>query len=254
MSFLARNKALHLVAASLSAVAALSLAIPANAALTWYGPPPPPNQSTPGGFNCILTSATVRPGGGTIGPLGDGALKITITIPPSTFPIPVQVTITEPYSGSGACQGVPVANLAGFRIVGGIGVEVTQANGLHGQFPHRVRLQIGALDAAGFRFEEVGAVGANGQVTAGTGRRHEGPITLGLSTSEVLAVFVKTRTHGSQGNTTSGRRHGHAILASERLTAALLPAGSWLPGLGVVATGHNGFLLSAGHAGARAPR
>ena len=91
MSFLARNRALYLAAIALSAVAAISLAAPANAAPANYGPPqPPPTQPPPGGFNCILTSRTIRPWGGRIGPLRDGTLRITIIVPQYTFPVPVQ--------------------------------------------------------------------------------------------------------------------------------------------------------------------
>lgn len=253
MSFQARNMTLRLAAASLSAAAAFCLAAPANAAGTNYGPPPPPpNQPPPGGFNCILTSLTVGPQGALIGPLSDGALRITITIRRHTFPVPVQVTITEPYSRSGACQGVPIASLAGFRVMGGVGIEVTAANELYGQFPRPLRLRITAFDAAGP--EEVGVVGASGGLTVISWRRHAGPITVRVSTSEVLAVFAGSRRHRHHGNTTSRMRRDSATGETEQLTAALLPTGSWPPGLGVLATGDSGFLLSASHANAPLPR
>jgi hypothetical protein len=235
MSFQARNMTLRLAAASLSAAAAFCLAAPANAAGTNYGPPPPPpNQPPPGGFNCILTSLTVGPQGALIGPLSDGALRITITIRRHTFPVPVQVTITEPYSRSGACQGVPIASE------------------LYGQFPRPLRLRITAFDAAGP--EEVGVVGASGGLTVISWRRHAGPITVRVSTSEVLAVFAGSRRHRHHGNTTSRMRRDSATGETEQLTAALLPTGSWPPGLGVLATGDSGFLLSASHANAPLPR
>jgi hypothetical protein len=257
MSFLVRNKVLRLATVSLSAVAAFSLAIPANAALTNYGPPPPPpHQPPPGGFNCILTSRTIHPWGGRIGPLSDGALRITVTIPPYTFPVPVQVTITEPYSRFGACQGVPVTRLHCFRLIGGVGIEVTLANAFYGLFPRRIQLRIGRINVSGFEFEEVGVVGGNGHVTVVGARRHEGPITIGVRTSEVLGVFVKTRRHFHLGGTTSRQRHGNgdAVPPGELLTAALLPAGSRLPGLGVLAAAEAGSLLSAPPADARPPR
>lgn len=254
MSFLARNRALHLAVIALSAVAAISLAAPANAAPANYGPPqPPPTQPPPGGFNCILTSRVIRPWGGTIGPLRDGSLRLTITIPPYTFPISVQVTITEPYSGSRACQGAPVTRLRGFRLVGGIGIEVTLANAPYGLFPHRVRLRIGAIKIARFESEKVGVVGGNGQVTVIAGRRHEGPISIGARTSEVLAVFVETRKRSHLGRTRPRHGNGDAAPTEELLTIALLPAGYWRPGLGVLAAAGTGSLLAAAHADAGAP-
>jgi hypothetical protein len=252
MSFLARNRVLHLAVIALSAVAAISLAAPANAAPANYGPPqPPPTQPPPGGFNCILTSRTIRPWGGRIGPLRDGALRITITIPQYTFPVPVQLTLTEPYSRSGPCQGVPLTRLRGFRLVGGIGIAVTLANSPYGLFPHRIRLRIGAISVAGFESEEVGVVGRNGHVSVIAGRRHEGPVSIWARTSEVLAVFVETRKPRRLGRPTS--RPGVAG-ETERLTAAMLSAGAWLPGLGVLSTADSGVLLSASAAQARPSR
>jgi hypothetical protein len=248
MSFLTRKKALCVAATSFSAVFAISFAAPANATLANYGPPPPPHQPPPGGFNCILTSQTIHPWGGRVGPLADGALRITLIIPPYTFPIPVQVTITEPYSRSGPCQGVPVTTIRHFHLVGGVGIEVSLGNQLYGVFPHRMRLRIGRVDESGFEFEEVGVVSGSGHVTGIAGRSDEGPITIGVRTSEVLAVFVETRTRFHHGGTTSRQRHHRhagAILAEELMTAALLPAGSWLPGLGVLAAADSGVPLSA---------
>jgi hypothetical protein len=252
MSFLAKKKALHLAALGLSAATALSLAAPANAAVANYGPPqPPPNQPPPGGFNCILTSRTIKPWGGRIGPLRDGALRITITIPQYTFPVPVQLTITEPYSRFRPCQGVPLTRLRGFRLFGGIGIEVTLANSPYGLFPHPIRLRISAINVARFEAEEVAVVGRNGHVRIIAGRRHEGSISITARTSEVLAVFVETRKPRRPGR--PGSRPGGAG-ETERLTAALRPGGAWLPGLGVLSTADSGVLLSAGAAQSRPSR
>jgi hypothetical protein len=252
MSFLAMKKAIHIAALGLSAVTAISLAAPANAAVANYGPPlPPPNQPPPGGFNCVLTSRTIKPWGGRIGPLRDGALRITITIPQYTFQAPVQLTITEPYSRFGPCPGVPFTRLRGFRLFGGIGIAVTLANSPYGLFPHRIRVRIGAINVPRFEAEDVGVIGRNGRVSVVAGRRHEGPISIEVRTSEVLAVFVETRKPRRLGRPAA--RLGGAG-ETERLTAALRPTGAWLPGLGVLSTADSGVLLSAGAAHSRLSR
>lgn len=163
----------------------------------------------------------------------------------------MQLTLTEAYSRYRPCLGVSLARLRGFRLFGGIGIAVTLANSPYGLFPHRIRLRIGAINVAGFESEEVGVVGRNGHVRVIAGRRHEGPISIGARTSEVLAVFVETRKPRRHGRPTS--RPG-ATGETERLTAALLPVGVWLPGLGVLSTADSGVLLSASTAQARPSR
>lgn len=217
-----------------------------------YGPPPPPGGTPPGGFSCIITSQTIGPSGGTIGPLGDGALTVTITIPPNTFPEAVTVTISEPF-GSGQCQGYPLRGMRGYSLIGGVGIEVSVGNTAFTHFRHPLLLQIGRVNVAGFQFEEVGVVTAGGFVSDVTGRRHEGPITIAVRNSEVLAVFVRTlRRHFPFGHTTAG----NSVVASpaELVTASLRPPGSWLPGLGVLLVADSGSLLSVSRAEARVSR
>jgi hypothetical protein len=100
-------------------------------ALAAYGPPPPPPGTVPGGFSCVVTSLTVGPAGKLIGPIRLGGLEATIDIQRGTFPVAVQITITEPFGVSGGCQGGPGIGDGGFRgdtAVGGVGILV-QRNG-----------------------------------------------------------------------------------------------------------------------------
>jgi hypothetical protein len=64
-------------------------------AATSYAPPPPP-VTVPGGYTAVVTSVTVGPAGGTVGPAPcDGGL-VTVTVPAGAFTSPVQVTVTCP--------------------------------------------------------------------------------------------------------------------------------------------------------------
>lgn len=87
-----------------------------------YGPPPPPTP-VPGGFFRVITSQTICPGGGTIGPVQSGVLQVTLRVPAGAFPVCVQITLTEP-----EVTGIGNAGFAGYRAFGGVGVQV-QKNG-----------------------------------------------------------------------------------------------------------------------------
>src|ERR1700728_251092 len=52
-----------------------------------YGPPPPP---APGGFQSVVTSTTIGPGGGVVGPIEVDGCKVSVTVPAGTFSTPVQ--------------------------------------------------------------------------------------------------------------------------------------------------------------------
>jgi hypothetical protein len=100
-------------------------------ALAGYGPPPLPPPPVPGGFSCVVTSRTVGPAGKIIGPLRLHGLVARLGVR-GAFPVPVQVTITQPYAQAGACQGglgIGNAGFPGYRTVGGVGILV-QLNGV----------------------------------------------------------------------------------------------------------------------------
>ena len=244
MSFLARNRALHLAAATLSAVAAMfdggarerTPAELRTAATAAYSPPP-------GGFNCILTSRTIGPWGGRIGPLRDGALRITIVIPRYTFPVPVQLTITEAYSRYRPCLGVSVARLRGFRLFGGVGIEVTLGESPYGLFPHRIRLRIRRINVP-VRVGGSRRSRSNGGVTVIAGRRHDGTSQhRGVNVRGTRGVRRGPEAPPRQHDVETARRSRHrGDRAADRGAAAWR---LWLPGLGVLAAGDSGVLLSA---------
>ena len=71
-------------------------ALAATASESGYGPPPVATPLPPGGFSTIVTSVTIGPAGGTVGPLTVDGCTTTTTVPAGAFPMPVQVTITAP--------------------------------------------------------------------------------------------------------------------------------------------------------------
>lgn len=87
-----------------------------------YGPPPP-SAPAPPGFSAVVTSVTIGPGGGTVGPVVVNGADVTLTVPAGAFPSPVQITLT---SGDLATLGPAV--FAGYNVVTAVGVQV-QLNG-----------------------------------------------------------------------------------------------------------------------------
>jgi hypothetical protein len=85
-----------------------------------YGPTPPV-VTPPGGFSVVITSRTITPAGGVIGPVLVGRADATLTIPAGAFPVPVQITLTAPGLAAFGTAGV-----RGYRTVGGIGIQVQE--------------------------------------------------------------------------------------------------------------------------------
>jgi hypothetical protein len=258
MSTPSRHKCWQIFSVAFVCASAVICGTDSGVALAWYGPPALPASATPpGGFSDIITSQTIDPSGGTIGPLSDGGLTVTITVPPDTFPAPVQVTVSEPF-GSSQGQGYPLTGMAGFRLVGGVGIEVSAGNSAITHFPRPLRLRIGRLSVTGFKSEAAGVVDASGHVSAVAGRKHDGPMTLAVGKSEVLAGFVRTRFDATASD--SARSDGTAsggylvVDTAEMLTAALQPPGGWLPGLGVVRIAGGGTLFGVARTDGQASR
>ncbi len=81
-------------------------------------PPPVASPLPPGGFSAVVTSQTIGPAVGTIGPVDvDGAL-VTVHIPAGAFPVDVQIVITAPDLAA-----VPPS--PGFMVVAGVGIGVS---------------------------------------------------------------------------------------------------------------------------------
>jgi hypothetical protein len=240
----------RLIPCVLVAVAAIFTG--AGPALAGYGPPPggPPGGPGPGGYNCVITSRTVDPyEATTIGPLRVGALRVIVRIRAYTFPDPVQVTITEPFSAAGACQGGAEPHIRGFHVIGGVGILVDLASSPFGSFPEPVLLTIREVGIKDVSTLEITTLGGRRLIKV-SGPRTREPWTVKADTSAGWAVLVNNpkppRRHHRHAPST--RRHP-AAGDSGTLTAALLPAGAWSPGLGVLALADGRLVLTAsGHA------
>ena len=101
-----------------------------------YGSPPPPPVA-PGGFQSVVTSRTVGPGGATIA-VNIGPCKASLTVPSGTFTTQVQLTITAP-----SVAGIGNAGHPGYHALCGIGVGITVNGTIYtGTFGHRLTLGI----------------------------------------------------------------------------------------------------------------
>jgi hypothetical protein len=93
-------------------------------AATTYGPAPAPvGAAPPGSFSDVITSQTIGPAGGTIGPVTVAGATVTLVIPAGAFLVSVQITITE-----ADLFAVGSAGTAGYKAVVGVGIQV-QENG-----------------------------------------------------------------------------------------------------------------------------
>jgi len=88
-----------------------------------YGPPGPPPPPVPGGYSVVVTSQTIGPAGGTIGPVNVNGTSVTLTIPAGAFPVPVQITLSAPDLAA-----IGTAGFFGHSAVAGVGIQV-QENG-----------------------------------------------------------------------------------------------------------------------------
>jgi hypothetical protein len=80
-------------------------------------PPPVPTPLPPGGFSAVVTTQTVGPAGGNVGPVTVAGASVTVHIPAGAFSSPMQVVITAPDLAA-----VPPA--PGMVVVAGVGVGV----------------------------------------------------------------------------------------------------------------------------------
>jgi hypothetical protein len=127
-------------------VSAAMLVANSGIALAGYGPPTPGPTPVPGGYYCIVTSRTVAPAGTLIGPLRIHNLVFRLRVRRGTFSAPVQITMTQPYAQTGACQGgrsIGDAGFGGYRAVGGVGILVQQGGVAYpGTFARPLRLRL----------------------------------------------------------------------------------------------------------------
>ena len=102
---------------------AATLVLGAGGALasSGYGPPAPAAPVVPGGYSTVVTSQTIGPAGGTVGPVSVDGITTTLTVPPGAFPVSVQITLTAPDLAAIGDAGV-VCHWA----VAGVGIQVQE--------------------------------------------------------------------------------------------------------------------------------
>ena len=199
-----------------------------------YGPPPPP-APVPGGYFRVVTSQTIGPSGGIIGPLRVDSLEVLLRIPRGDFRRAVQITITEP--------NVRALGHAGFRrykAIGGVGILV-QVNGstYRGDFlkPLRLKLSSRRIHAA-----DIVVVWNGTRFVIMNAREHSHweKVRFDSEADQDFAVlrpagFVLTRKAARAGtgasDAASAQPGAEAAVLAE---AFLVPAGSAPPGIGVL--------------------
>jgi hypothetical protein len=235
-----------------AALGAILLASP-GAALA-YGPPPPPGPPNPGGYNCVVISRQADPFATTIiGPLRVGELLVEVRVPAGTFDSPVRVTITDPYSPAGLCQTHPRffgTAFRGYRLIGGVGILVGLPAVAFGQYPKAVKVSLEPyINVHDFQSEDI-ASARGGLIEQVSGARSHRPITLSADDSPEYFVLVRGL-RARHPHAVAHQLRAAALPASQLAAAALLPAGSPLPGIGVfLVQDSGGSLLSSGHAAA----
>ncbi len=101
-------------------------------------PPPVTNPLPPGGFSAVVTSQTIGPAGGVIGPLAIDGCEVTIFIPAGAFPVDVQIDVTAPDLAA-------IHPTRGFMVVAGVGVEVSLDGAPYpGTFLKPITIKIGS--------------------------------------------------------------------------------------------------------------
>jgi hypothetical protein len=122
-------------AAGTGGLATATVAQAGTSAIRQYGPPPPPPTSQPG-FTTVVTSVTICPNGGIVGPAVVDGASVELDVPPGAFSTCVQITIFE-----GDLTVIRGAVFTGFTAVTAIGVEAT-LNGaeIQGTFAHPLDL------------------------------------------------------------------------------------------------------------------
>jgi hypothetical protein len=113
--------AIELTFIAVISAAFLGGSVRAASAATEYGPAQPAGAAPPGGFSEVITSQTITPAGGTIGPVTVGGATVTSVIPAGAFPVSIQITITE-----ANLFAVGNAGTARYKAVAGVGVQVEE--------------------------------------------------------------------------------------------------------------------------------
>ena len=227
-----RSRLARFLAAAAASGAMLAMAplgqLPAQATYAPTAPPPP--TTAPGGYVNVLTSRTIGPAGGVIGPVRAGGLRFTLIVARHTFHFGVQITLTQ-----ADLRAIGDAGHRGHQAIGGVGVLVQRHGAtLTGQYAQPLRLLVSGPPStpgvpvavwAGTQFRLIPA-----RVT-----RHTLRIKIYSGTEQDFVVLAPARRHGHrQVATTAARRPGHRDGAL--LTGVFLsPAGGRPAGFGVLA-------------------
>jgi hypothetical protein len=195
-----------------------------------YGPPPPP--PAPGGFQSVVASTTIGPGGGLVGPVEVDGCKVSLTVPAGTFSTPVQITITAP-----SVSGIGDGGHPGYHAVCGVGVSITvNGKAYAGKYGHSLALTISGFVRPGDRVAEF-----NGKTFVFVGATVKG-FSAQVSFQGSGEDFAVLAPGGGGGGANSPRRgvtggvrtsHG----AREEVLTSLFfrPAGQSPAGIGVLA-------------------
>jgi hypothetical protein len=217
---------------------------------TVYGPPPPPIP-VPGGYFQVVTSQTIGTAGGTIGPLSAGNVTAGLVISGRSFTTPLQVTITEP-DVAAIGDGGRRNHLA----IGGVGV-VIQNNGAPfvGFFHEPLILTLSSPQLSPGDIVVVWNGRRFVPVPDATVHHHTVTIRIFSPGSQFFAILSPTggpvtgiARRSAQRGTPSGVIS--QLRAPEAVFAALIrrPAGTPMPGLGVLAPAWLNIALSRGAA------
>lgn len=216
----------RLVMAGLGAALAIGSSGLALAAPGYGGPPPPP--PVPGGYFRVVTSVTIGPSGGIIGPVMVDGVLVTLRVPRRAFPMPVQITLTAPDVGE-----IGDAGFRHERAFSGVGV-IVQVDGqtYSGQFlrPLHLTLESRKINASdlfvvwnGTRFVRVFRATVHG---------HTAFVAVESGNEQDFAELSHVRGHRRGHFTAAGH---HRVGAEVLAQAFLMPAGSPVSGLGVLA-------------------
>ncbi len=203
----------QLLAITALAGTALMTAAGVAQAAQGYGPVPPPG-GIPGGYFTVITTQTIGPTGGTVGPVSSGPLAVTVHVPAGAFPFPLRVTLTAPNTA-----GIGSAGFPGFQAFGGVGVFIGH-NGVkyRAAFGHPVTVSMASTSVAS---SDIAAVW-NGSAFVRTGTVSSGVAVASFDSDPAFAVLRPTG--GAILGGTSAVT-GKPLLGEGLLAATLLLAG-----------------------------
>jgi hypothetical protein len=86
-----------------------------------YGPPAPVPPNVSVGYHCAVTSQTITPAGGSVGPVTIDGAAVTVIVPAGAFPVPVQITLCAPELWAAGNAG-----FRNFKVVAGVDIQVEE--------------------------------------------------------------------------------------------------------------------------------